>query len=639
MDKQLSTSKFENNFIEKTYNSVVNDANIAFSELVANAWDAGASQIKITIPPKLGGEIVIEDDGSGMTNEEFNNRWMVIGYNRVEHQGEYVEYFTPSKKKCRRLAYGRNGAGRHSLFCFNDEYTIETGKNGKFNFYQLKIDGGESAFSVTKHRAIKREGNGTKLVVKAIKKCPSEYEIIKTLGYRFMFDPEFKIIINGKEIDYYKMLQPTKQQCIKTRYGELKISIYTIPDGEKSTAMNGITFWSGKRLIGNPGWTIGDYKVEDARRKFALKHLIVVNTDYLINDVEYDWSGFKKTEPVIEAYDKVIDYIRNYRKEYYSGKTNEVRKSVIDKQLESIEALSIPAQYELNEFFDCYLEQKPDVDTDELDIIVSALVKVLNSRSGVSLLSKLGSMDTYEIDELNTILDKWSITDIKIVLDEIDSRIQVIDAIQKLSADPSTDELHVLHPLISQARWLFGIEYDSNAFTFNKALTTVIEGLMKGIKKENTSINWRKRPDLVFCDTFSIAATCTEDIDQNEIAIINNVLIIELKKGGFKITRQEMSQAEEYVDTIYKGNKLNSKPKIRAFVIGDSIDDNMSNYKKLEEYGEVKAYTYDQLVSTAEKRLFNLKSKLIERYNDFNNNDFITQALNQPKQLSFNNPQ
>ena len=98
MDKQLSTSKFENNFIEKTYNSVVNDANIAFSELVANAWDAGASQIKITIPPKLGGEIVIEDDGSGMTNEEFNNRWMVIGYNRVEHQGEYVEYFTPSKK-------------------------------------------------------------------------------------------------------------------------------------------------------------------------------------------------------------------------------------------------------------------------------------------------------------------------------------------------------------------------------------------------------------------------------------------------------------------------------------------------------------------------------------------------------------
>lgn len=634
MNKQLSISKFENNFIEKTYYSVVNDANIAFSELVANAWDAGASQIKITIPPVAGGNIVIEDDGSGMTDEEFNNRWMVIGYNRVEHQGEFVEYFSSSKKKCHRLAYGRNGAGRHSLFCFNDEYTIETGKNGSFNFYRLKIDDGDSAFSVTQHKVINKEGNGTKLIVKAIKKCPSEYDIIKTLGYRFMFDPEFKIFVNGKEIDYYKTLQPTKQQSIKTQYGELQINIYTIPDGEKSTAMNGITFWSGKRLIGNPSWTIGDYKVEDARKKFALKHLIVINTDYLINDVEYDWSGFRKTEPVIDAYDKVIDYIRNYRKEYYSGKTNEVKKNVIDNQLESIEALSIPAQYELNEFFDCFLEQKPDADSDELDIIVSALIKVLKSRSGISLLSKLESMDTREIDELNSILDKWSIADITTVLDEIDSRIQVIDAIQKLSADPTTDELHVLHPLISQARWLFGIEYDSNAFTFNKTLSTVIEELMKGIKKESTSINWRKRPDLVFCDSFSIAATCTEDIDKNGIAIINNVLIIELKRGGFKITREEMSQAEEYIDTIYKGNKLNSKPRIRAFVIGDSIDSNMSNYKKLEEYGEVTAYTYNQLVSTAEKRLFNLKSKLTERYNDIKSNDYITQVLKQPKQLT-----
>lgn len=633
MSKQLSTSKFENNFIEKTYNSVVNDASIAFSELVANAWDAGASHINITTPPKIGGDIIIEDDGSGMTDEEFNDRWMVIAYNRVEHQGEYVEYLSPLKKKCRRLAYGRNGAGRHSLFCFNNKYTIETVKNGKYNFYQIKIDGGESAFSVTKHRIIKRNGNGTKLVVKAVKKCPTESEIIKTLEYRFMFDPEFKIIVNGKEIDYNKTLQPTKQQNIKTQFGELQINIYTIPDGEKSTAMNGITFWSGKRLIGNPSWTIDDYKVEDARRKFALKHLIVVNTDYLINDVEYDWSDFKRTEPVLEAYDKVIEYIRNYRKEYYSGKTNEVRKSVIDKQIESIEELSIPAQYELNEFFDCYLEQKPDVDSDELDTIISALVQVLKSRSGLSLLSKLGSMDTDKIDELNTILDKWSIADIKTVLDEIDSRIQVIDAIQKLSADPSTDELHVLHPLISQARWLFGIEYDSNAFTFNKTLSTVIKDLMMGIKKESPSINWRKKPDLVFCDTFSIAATCTEDIDKNGIALINNVLIIELKRGGFNITRQEMSQAEEYVDVIFKGNKLNSKPRIRAFVIGDSIDGNMSNYKKLEEYGEVTAYTYDQLVSTAEKRLFNLKSKLTERYNDINTDDYITQMINQPKQL------
>lgn len=62
-----------------------------------------------------------------------------------------------------------------------------------------------------------------------------------------------------------------------------------------------------------------------------------------------------------------------------------------------------------------------------------------------------------------------------------------------------------------------------------------MQTLMKGLKNETVLINWNKRPDLVLGDTFSLAATCTEDFDENEISVINKVLIIELKKGGYKI--------------------------------------------------------------------------------------------------------
>lgn len=37
-----------------------------------------------------------------------------------------------------------------------------------------------------------------------------------------------------------------------------------------------------------------------------------------------------------------------------------------------------------------------------------------------------------------------------------------------------------------------------------------------------------------------------------------------------------MGQAEEYVDSLYKGNKLNCKPKIKAFVVGDTISEAIS---------------------------------------------------------------
>ncbi len=202
-----------------------------------------------------------------------------------------------------------------------------------------------------------------------------------------------------------------------------------------------------------------------------------------------------------------------------------------------------------------------------------------------------------------------------------------------MCSDPNTDELHVLHPLVSQSRWLFGVEYDTPNYTFNRRLSTVMKDLLDGELKENTTINWSKRPDLVIASNQTLSATCIEEFDDNSIAYIDKILIIELKKGGFNIGRTEIQQAEYYVESIYKGNKLNSKPKIKAYVVGDTIDSSTSTHKTQEDFGEVYAYTYDQLASTAEKRLFNLKSKLEEHYAQFNGDDYINAILGEPEQL------
>lgn len=609
---------------------------IAFAELVANSWDAGATRVDITIPQKQGQQIIIEDNGSGMTDEEFRSRWMVIAYNRVDHQGEYIDFLASDNTKIRRLAYGRNGVGRHALVCFDEHYTIETWKDGILNAYEIMVSGGNSAFSIEKHTQTSKSGSGTKITVNAIKHFPESSAIIKTLGYKFMFDPQFEVYVNGVKVEYHNTLQPDKQDTLPTKYGDLSVAIYRIPDGEKSTSNNGIAIWVNGRLVGKPSWTVGEHKIEDARRKFAIKHVVIVNADFLIDEIAYDWSGFRKTERVQEANREITAYLRKYRIEYYKGKTTEVRDKAVRTNKEAIRTLSIPAVYSLKQFFDTYLEQKPEVEEDELNIIVSSLVNVLSNEKGLSLLSKLSVMSDSSLSDLDKILDEWSVSDIKLVLDEINSRIAVIDAIQKLCSDPQTDELHVLHPLISQARWLFGIEYDNPNYTFNRRLSTVMKELLDGELKEDTTINWNKRPDLVIASDRTISATCIEEIDENGISCVERILIIELKKGGFKIGRNEIGQAEGYIESIYKGNKLNAKPKIKAFVIGDSVDPSTSHHKKQEDFGEVFAYTYDQLVRTAEKRLFNLKAKLEEHYNQFNGEDYVNMILNEPEQLKLN---
>lgn len=629
----LQGSKFEKDFIERTYASIVSDMSIAFSELVANSWDAGATSVSITLPDKKGDFIIIEDNGSGMTDKEFQQRWMTIAYNRVAHQGEFVEY-NSSKGKAKRLAYGRNGVGRHSMLCFDSIYQVETWRDGKCNKYVISVDGGDSAFSVVEHTITDKDGSGTRLTVKAIKKTPRKSEVMQTLGYRFLFDPEFSVFVNNEKIEFQNNIAPvvSKQIPLKLR-PYVDVSIYKIPDGEKTTATNGIAFWAGSRLIGNPSWNIGNIRVEDARRKFALRHLIVVQADCLIDDVYYDWSCFNNTEPVKEVFNAVTRFVREFRNDYYKGKVTEVKKEVIRKNIDRIETLPIPALYELKEFFENYLEQRPEIDAEELNVIINALVSVLQSRNGMSLLEKLSAMDIEDIDTLNDVLDEWSISDIRTVLDEIDQRLKVISAIEQLCNDRTTDELHILHPLVSQARWLFGIEFDNPNYTFNRALTTVLKTLLQGQRKENVDINWAKRPDLVIGSDFTLSSVCIEDVDENEIFIIDKILIIELKKGGFTIGRQEMNQAEEYIDAIYKGNKLNCKPKIKAFVVGDAVSPSISTKKTQEDYGEVYAYTYKQLVQTAGKRLFNLKDKLTIRYQELNAKDYLDEILGEPRQM------
>ncbi|GHU61452.1 hypothetical protein AGMMS49983_01190 [Clostridia bacterium] len=641
MSKALMVQKFEQNFFERTYPSVINDISVAFSEIVANAWDAGATKINISLPENWGDEIVIQDNGSGMTENEFNNRWMVIAYNRVAHQGEYIEYPT-ERGKIRRLAYGRNGVGRHAMLCFDDSYTIETCKDNKRNIYKISVNNDDtSAFSVVDHSTVDCEDNGTKLIVNARKKLPTANELKRALSYRFLFDPEFEIYINGELVDYQQYTNAVVQEKISVNNDEVEIIIYEVPEGEKTIAENGIAFWVGKRLVGNPDWVIGGLRVEDARRKFALNHIIVVQADFLHGDVKYDWSGFNRTQNVIETQKAITAYVRKFRTNYYRGRTEEVRGEVIKQNLDEIEKLSIPSRYDLKEFFDSYLEEKPEVDSDELNLIIQALINVLQSRNGLSLLSKLATLNSEQLNALDDILAEWSIFDIRTVLDEIDGRLKVISAIETLCADRTVDELHTLHPLVTQAKWLFGIEYDTINYTSNRTLSTVMKEFFQNKKNVTTEINWSKRPDLVIAADFSVGVSSVDEFDENEILKVSKILIIELKKGGFEIKRDEMNQAEEYVDFIYNGNTLNAKPHIKAFVVGNSINTNIGNKKTLSdsnqhEYGEVRAYTYMELARTAEKRLLNLKDKLSERYNQMGVDDYLQKILNEPKQLKMN---
>jgi len=153
-------SLFEENYLLRTLGPVAYRPDIALTEIVANAWDAGASKVNILIPDSCDKPLVIEDDGTGLTKDEFEQRWMKLGYDRIKHQGRHVE-FPPGISRT-RLAYGRNGVGRHGLLCFNNFYTVVTKKAGKKNTFKISTLSESQPFVMQERYQEDSPGYGTK---------------------------------------------------------------------------------------------------------------------------------------------------------------------------------------------------------------------------------------------------------------------------------------------------------------------------------------------------------------------------------------------------------------------------------------------------------------------------------------------
>lgn len=96
------------------------------SEIVANAWDADAGRVMVTLGA---GEIAIEDDGIGMTRDQVVDRFLDVGFQRRKAMGA----LTPK----RRQPMGRKGIGKLSSFSIANVVAVYTTRNGERTAFRM----------------------------------------------------------------------------------------------------------------------------------------------------------------------------------------------------------------------------------------------------------------------------------------------------------------------------------------------------------------------------------------------------------------------------------------------------------------------------------------------------------------------
>lgn len=117
MSKDRLFMKFEANTIQHLGVKMYSTMPPALAELIANSYDACATEVHIKLYDKDEKKVIVQDNGSGMSFEEVNNYFLRIGRNRREEKQE---------SQCGRIPTGKKGLGKLALFGIGDKINITT---------------------------------------------------------------------------------------------------------------------------------------------------------------------------------------------------------------------------------------------------------------------------------------------------------------------------------------------------------------------------------------------------------------------------------------------------------------------------------------------------------------------------------
>ena len=168
----------------------------ALAELIANAYDADASCVRINLHDNDSEKFIeVIDDGVGMTFVEINNKFLCIGRNRREEE----ETYSPSGN---RKVTGKKGLGKLALFGIVQKINIETTQKGVDEkiIFEMDWDGIMNSKDAPYKPHFSRESckpleKGTKITLRDFKKRSSfdKEGLAISLSKLFVFfDEKFK---------------------------------------------------------------------------------------------------------------------------------------------------------------------------------------------------------------------------------------------------------------------------------------------------------------------------------------------------------------------------------------------------------------------------------------------------------------
>jgi len=353
------------------------------AELIANSQDADATEVHVLLKDNGDKEIVVSDNGHGMSFLEINEKFLRIGRNRRNDEGSQT---SPGGRK----VIGKKGLGKLSFFGIAHEIEVQTIQDNKRNSFLMKwndilLDGDRDkqkdySPTILEHDIVCEEEKGTTIILRDIQRI-SDFNantLADNLSKFFIIDSDFNIYIKHNDEEEILIENEKKYSnltkeiewdvpndiSLETEYerqaeirGHLIATEKPIPP---ITNMKGITLFSRKKLVNIP-----EYFSDSTSSHFFTYLTGWLEVDF-IDDLGEDVIGTNRQSLNWEHPDmvKLREYLQKILR-WLEVDWRAKRAEIKEKKLENSTGLKIGE----------WREHIPKNINDNLDSIINALTK------------------------------------------------------------------------------------------------------------------------------------------------------------------------------------------------------------------------------------------------------------------------
>ena len=524
-------------------------------ELVANAWDANATKVEITIPEEPiteHSQIIIEDNGIGMSDSDLREKYLIVGRDR--RKSEKTE-LTPAPHE--RPIMGRKGIGKFSAFGIAKEIEIESACGDEVSRFLMDYD--KMLEGASRHHAeftpLAPTGDvsqGTTITLRRIAKFRTRQIPLKPLrrrlARRFAIigeQEQFEVIINGEPIsveerdlkrllakdadgqrylwEFDEEIEPETGWIVTGWVGALERTT-TDADGVD----RGISILARGKLVQEPFLfhaVVGQqyalsYLVGELHAEFVDKaedtigtsrNVLVWDTDAntklmewgqrQVNKITREWAK-KRQEDNVRKLEKNPTYLSF--KERAEDIDNQDAFPLADKLVRQV------------------IDKNPIADVDELEPVIKTSLDFMEFDAFGKIAQDLADSDVQDVEKLLSLFKKWEIVEAKEMARVTEGRIKTIEKLQDL-IEKNALEVPTLRNFLKEFPWVIDPRW-------NLVADEVYYSKLLKEKFPNSKLEESDRRIDFLC------------VREGE-----NLVVVEIKRPKKKASKKELGQIEDYV--------------------------------------------------------------------------------------------